>query len=296
VEPLAEGAAPIPLGFNKFAFPMLETVIIVLIIGLLIAGILLNPLLIRQRRDRLKQRPFPPLWNAIVEHHLPLYNHLAPDQRRRLQGHIQIFLAEKQFIGCRGLQVTDEMKVVIGAIAALLLLNERGTYFPKLRSILVYPSAYVVKQTTVNEGLIVEERQVARLGESWSADQLVLAWDQVQQDTRCWQDGHNVVLHEFAHQLDQEDGKAEGVPILQSQKDYATWATVMTQEYQQLCLEIEQGQPTVMDRYGATNPAEFFAVATETFFEKPDLMLAKHPKLYEQLKRYYQLDPAAIAA
>ena len=270
---------------------MFEAIIIFLIIGLIITGILVNPALVKRRRNRLKHRPFPLLWNAIVENNLPIYILLSPAERKRLQGHIQVFLAEKQFIGCGGLDVTEEMKVIIAAVACLLLLNQRETYFPKLRSILVYPSTYLVKETAYTGNYIVEERRVARLGESWTNDQLVLSWEQVKHDTYNWRDGHNVVLHEFAHQLDQEDGKAEGVPILHRNSDYATWAKVMTEEYQQLCNDIQRGVKTVMNSYGATNPAEFFAVATETFFEKPHQLLKKHPALYEQLQRYYQLDP-----
>jgi Mlc titration factor MtfA (ptsG expression regulator) len=270
---------------------MVETIIVFLIIGLIITGILVNPILIKRRRNRLKHRPFPPLWNAIIENNLPLYLQFSPDERRQFQGHIQVFLAEKQFIGCGGLQVTEEMKLIVAAISCLLLLNEREKYFPKLRSILIYPSAYIVNETASVGGHDVQERRVARLGESWTTDQVVLSWEQVKQDTCNWRDGHNVVLHEFAHQLDQEDGKAEGVPILQHHSDYADWAQVMTEEYQQLCNDVERGVNTVMDSYGATNPAEFFAVATETFFEKPQQLLKNHPALYEQLQRYYQLDP-----
>ena len=270
---------------------MFEAIIIFLIIGLIITGILVNPALVKRRRNRLKHRPFPLLWNAIVENNLPIYLLLSPAERKRLQGNIQVFLAEKQFIGCGGLDVTEEMKVIIAAVACLLLLNQRETYFPKLRSILVYPSTYLVKETAYTGNYIVEERRVARLGESWTNDQLVLSWEQVKHDTYNWRDGHNVVLHEFAHQLDQEDGKAEGVPILHRNSDYATWAKVMTEEYQQLCNDIQRGVKTVMNSYGATNPAEFFAVATETFFEKPHQLLKKHPALYEQLQGYYQLDP-----
>jgi Mlc titration factor MtfA (ptsG expression regulator) len=270
---------------------MVQTIIVFVIIGLIITGILVSPILIKQRRNRLKHRPFPPLWNAIIENNLPIYLHLSPAERRRLQGHIQVFLAEKQFIGCAGLQVTEEMKLAIAAVACLLLLNERGEYFPKLRSILIYPSTYFVNETVATGNYIVEERRVARLGESWTHDQVILSWEQVEQDTRNWRDGHNVVLHEFAHQLDQEDGKAEGVPILQRNSDYPIWAQVMAEEYQQLCNDVQRGVKTVMDSYGATNPAEFFAVATETFFEKPQQLLKKHPPLYELLQRYYQLDP-----
>ncbi|MBW4574251.1 MAG: zinc-dependent peptidase [Aphanothece sp. CMT-3BRIN-NPC111] len=270
---------------------MVETIIAFLIIGLVIAGILINPIIIKRRRNRLKHRSFPPLWNAIIENNLPISPHLSPFERRRLQGHIQVFLAEKQFIGCGGLQVTEEIKLIVAAVSCLLLLNERGKYFPKLRSILIYPSAYLANETSAIGGYVVEEKRVARLGESWTNDQLVLSWEQVKRDTYNWRDGRNVVLHEFAHQLDQEDGKAEGVPILQRHSDYPIWAQVMAAEYQQLCNDVEEGVKTVMDSYGATNPAEFFAVATETFFEKPQQLLKKHPALYEQLQRYYQLDP-----
>ncbi|MCX7593758.1 MAG: zinc-dependent peptidase [Fischerella sp.] len=270
---------------------MVETIIVFLVIGLIITGILVSPILTKQRRKRLKHRPFPPLWNAIIENNLHIYSRLSPDERRRLQGHIQVFLAEKQFIGCKGLQVTEEIKLTIAAIACLLLLNERGEYFPKLRSILIYPSIYIVNEVVASSNYIVEERRVARLGESWSKDQVILSWEQVQQDTRNWSDGHNVVLHEFAHQLDQEDGKAEGVPILPRKSDYLIWSRVMTEEYQQLCSDVQRGIKSVIDDYGATNPAEFFAVVTETFFEKPQQLLKQHPSLYELLQRYYQLDP-----
>ncbi|MBW4561423.1 MAG: zinc-dependent peptidase [Mojavia pulchra JT2-VF2] len=270
---------------------MVTTIIVFLIIGLIVTGILINPVLIKQRRKRLKHHSFPPLWNAILENNLPIYLCLFPPERRRLQGHIQVFLAEKQFIGCRGLQVTEEMKLTIAAVACLLLLNERGEYFPKLRSILIYPGAYFVNEIVATGNYVVEERRVARLGESWTRDQLVLSWEQVQQDIRNWKDGHNVVLHEFAHQLDQEDGKAEGVPILQRNSDYPIWAQVMTAEYQQLCNDVQQGIKTVIDSYGTTNPAEFFAVATETFFEQPEELQQRHPRLYQLLQGYYQVDP-----
>jgi hypothetical protein len=270
---------------------MLPAIIFLLITTLIVIAILFSPLLIKQQRNRIKNRQFPPLWNSIIENNLPIYICLSPTERRRLQGYIQVFLTEKQFIGCGGLQVTAEMKVIIAAIACLLLLNERGKYFPKLRSILIYPTAYFANETTVSGNYVVEEKRVIRLGESWSKDQLILSWQQVKQDTQNWHDGHNVVLHEFAHQLDQEDGKAEGVPILQTDSDYDNWSKVMTQEYNQLCNDVEQQRKIVMYSYGATNPAEFFSVATETFFEKPQQLQKKHLALYELLQNYYKLDP-----
>ncbi|TVP58982.1 MAG: zinc-dependent peptidase [Nodularia sp. (in: Bacteria)] len=270
---------------------MVEIIAVFIIIGLIVIGILASPILIKQRRNCVKRRLFPPLWTAIIENHLPIYLQLSPDERRRLQGHIQVFLAEKQFIGCGGLQVTEEMKVTVAAVACLLLLNERGKYFPKLRSILIYPGTYLVNQTVATGNYVVEERREARLGESWTQDQVILSWERIQQDAGNWKDGHNVVLHEFAHQLDQEGRTANGVPILPRNSDYPVWAQVMTAEYQQLCHDIPRKVKTVMDGYGTTNPAEFFAVATETFYEKPRQLKQHHPALYEQLQSYYQLDP-----
>lgn len=255
-----------------------------------IALIWLIPALKNLRRSHLKKQPFPPAWLAILKQH-PLYQRLPPPQRRRLHGHIQVFLAEKQFIGCGGLQITNEMKLTIAAQACLLLLNERGEYYPNLASILVYPSAYIANQTVALSNYVVEERRVVRLGESWTRDLVVLSWQQIERDRTNWRDGQNVVLHEFAHQLDQEDGNADGVPILAQKSDYQNWAQVFGQEYQHLRSKVERGARTVINNYGATGPAEFFAVATETFFEKPIQLATKHPALYQELKRYYQLDP-----
>jgi MtfA peptidase len=270
---------------------MLQTVLVLVAVGLIILAIFAYPLWVRIRQNRLKRRPLTPQQQATLEHSLPMYESLSVDERRRLQGHVLVFLSQKQFIGCRGLQVTEQMKVTVAAIAALLLLNERGKYFPRLRSILMYPDAYIAHERVAMAGGVVEERQVARLGESWTTDQVVLSWQQIQYDLIHWQDGQNVILHEFAHQLDQEDGKAEGVPVLQRDADYKTWAEIMTVEYQQLCDRTTKGQKTVLNPYGATNPAEFFAVATETFFEKPQQLMTHHGALYDQLQRYYQLNP-----
>jgi hypothetical protein len=259
--------------------------------GAIIVTILLSPAITAWRRQRLKQRNFPTDWIKIIEQHIFPYRHLSSSQQQQLRDDIQILLAEKQFIGCRGLPITEEIKLLITAQACLLLLNQRGNYFPKLRSILVYPNAYRVKQTNLVSHAVIEERQVIRLGESWSKDQVVLSWQQIQADLQAWQDGRNLVLHEFAHQLDSEAGNADGVPILPRKADYQQWAMVMQQAYQQLREDVTRGRKTVMDAYGATAPPEFFSVATETFFEKPQQMQRHHPALYALLQQYYQLDP-----
>ena len=270
---------------------MIKAIVFLLAIIVIIALIWLVPALTKLRRQGIKDQPFPLHWVTIIQQNLPLYKHLPQPLRKRLQGHVNVILAEKQFVGCGGLQITDEIKLTIAAIAALLLLNERGEYYPKLCSILVYPSAYVVNQTKPVSNYVVQETTVVRLGESWTRDRVVLSWEQIKYDTQNWKDGHNVILHEFAHQLDTESGTANGVPILEQESDYVTWALVFRQEYQKLIKNVERGGKTVIDAYGTTNPAEFFAVATETFFEKPKQMAQQHPALYNQLKRYYKLDP-----
>ena len=164
--------------------------------------------------------------------------------------------------------------------------------YPRLITILVYPHAYVARSVEPIGGGMVLEGEQTRLGEAWTAGVVVLSWDDVRAGASDIHDGHNVALHEFAHQLDQEDGAADGAPILDRRSRYVAWARVLGAEYDQLRLDAERGRRSVLDDYGATNPAEFFAVATECFFEKPTQMKRKHPELYEELKKYYRQNPA----
>jgi Mlc titration factor MtfA (ptsG expression regulator) len=161
-----------------------------------------------------------------------------------------------------------------------------------LITILVYPHAYIAKGAELIGGRFVLESETVRLGEAWKDGVVVLAWDEVRRGATDPHDGHNVVLHEFAHQLDQQDGSADGAPILDHTSQYETWARVLSEEFEQLRRDAELGRASVLDEYGATNPAEFFAVATECFFEKPIPLRRKHPELYEALKTYYRQDPA----
>ncbi|MEG3437864.1 M90 family metallopeptidase [Pannus brasiliensis CCIBt3594] len=271
---------------------MLETPIFLSLVTLVLFAIVFYPRFIAWRRERIRCRPFPDRWRSIVERNVPLYSRFPRLRREQLQGHIQVFLAEKQFIPCGGLTVNEEMRVTVAAIACLLLPDGGGDYFSRLRSILLYPTAYLATEMNPLGNYGIEERRVVRLGESWTRDQLVLSWQQVQQDIHNWEDGHNVVLHEFAHQLDAEDGAVQGVPLLPKDIDPDHWSKVMTEEYEKLCRSSERGMKTEIDPYGATNPAEFFAVVTETFFENPRSLRARHPALYELLQQYYRLDPA----
>lgn len=248
----------------------------------------------RKRRERLQKRPFPADWLEILERSFPLFRKLTNADQRELQKLIQIFLHEKRFEGCGGLEITDEIRVIIAAQACLLLLHRNTDYYPRLSSILVYPDSYVAKETEKSSDGVVTERSSGRLGESWETGSVVLAWDSVHRGATEMDDGRNVVLHEFAHQLDQEDGIADGAPILGQSSRYVAWARILGAEFERLQLETAQSR-TVLDKYGATHPAEFFAVATESFFEKPRRLRQTHPELYDELREFYQQDPAQIA-
>jgi MtfA peptidase len=245
----------------------------------------------RVRRRKLRAQPFPGEWATTLQENVPLYRRLPEELRGELHGHIQVFLGEKRFEGCGGLEITDEIRVTIAAQACMLLLGRRTTHYPTLSSVLVYPGAYVIKGRR-NMGGVSVEGQVVVAGESWTRGEVVIAWDQALQGAANVTDGHDVVLHEFAHQLDQEDGRADGAPILEHASSYTTWAQVLGEEYDHLRKKTKRRRRSLLRKYGATNPAEFFAVATETFFEKARHMKRKMPDLYEELKDYYHLDPA----
>jgi Mlc titration factor MtfA (ptsG expression regulator) len=246
-----------------------------------------------RRRQRIASRPFPESWTRILES-LGHYVALAPSERAELRGLVQVFVHEKNFEGCGGLELTDEVRITIAAQACMLLLGRVTDLYPTLRTILVYPYSYVAPASERRDGGIVAEGESARLGESWSHGIVVLSWDTVKRDASDVHDGHNVVFHELAHQLDNESGAAEGAPELPRRSMYVAWARVLGREYESLVEAVAAHRPTVLDGYGATNPAEFFAVATECFFERPVALARRHRELYEQLAGFYGRDPAAV--
>lgn len=242
-------------------------------------------------RDRaMRAQPFPSEWEPALEQGLPIYHALTEDQQVRLKTLIKIFIARKKFYGCAGLTVTDEMRVVIAAQACLLLLNHGGRVYPKLNSVLIYPSAFRVQHQAHQEDGTVDTAGRDLAGESWSNGKVILSWDNVERGVSDFTDGNNVVLHEFAHQLDSASGSTNGAPTLRK-NSYRTWSNVFSSNFNNLRKRAQRRRATVMDTYGATNPAEFFAVATETFFEKPHDLKARRPELYEELMQYYQMDP-----
>jgi len=240
---------------------------------------------------RLPTGPIPDSWHGIVERNVPLSRGLSADERERLLRLAQIFLTDKHFEGCGGLTLTEEMKVTIAAGACLLLLHLEGPCYPTLRTVLVYPHGFVPKVARSPATGQVAPPPVRLMGESWSDGVVVISWDDTVRGARNPTDGENVVLHEFAHQLDAEDGVTDGAPILPPSA-LRTWGGVLSEEYERLRRDAAHDRGSVLDDYGATNKAEFFAVATETFFEKPVQLEREHPELYEQLQQFYRQDPA----
>ncbi|MHC4636188.1 MAG: M90 family metallopeptidase [Planctomycetota bacterium] len=241
----------------------------------------------RNARKKLLAVPISEDWKLIIEKNVPLYRRLPQQLKEQLHGLVNVFIAEKRFEGCGGLELSDQIKVTIAAQACILLLNRPSTrMFRKLKTILVYPHTYVARQNGVES---------IRLGESWQNGPVILAWDSVTGGAMNITDGRNVVLHEFSHQLDQEDGSADGAPVLKNRSSYKTWARVLSTEYEVLMNKTKKHRRSVINKYGAVNPAEFFAVITETFFEKSKQLKRKHPELYDELKGYYKMDPAEWA-
>ncbi|HEX7478871.1 MAG TPA: M90 family metallopeptidase [Polyangiales bacterium] len=249
----------------------------------------------QRRRAAIRRQPFSAAWRGLIAKNVPYVARLSPEDREELIAHVQVFVAEKRFEGCGGLTITDEIRVTIAAQACVLLLHRETDYYPDLVSILVYPTTYLVPGGRRGTDGLVSEAPQARLGESWARDIVVLAWDSVLSGAADIHDGHNVVLHEFAHQLDQESGAGDGVPVLPRRSMYLAWARVLGLDFDELVRDVQHNHRTLIDQYGATNPAEFFAVVTETFFQKPRQLRSKHPELYLQLQSFYQQDPAALA-
>ena len=245
----------------------------------------------RFRRKRIASKPLPPEWLALIERDVPCFRQLAGADQEELLRHLAIFLAEKHFAGAGGFTVTDEVRLVIAVQACLLLLHRDTDYYPALSSIVVYPGEYRAPRRDWDGPWVVTEWMEIRAGESFEGGTVVLSWEDVTMGLSGQWPGYNVVFHEFAHQLDEESWPPDGTPPM-PHIERSRFVEVMQREYEQLRTKDEQGIETLLDPYGAENPAEFFAVATESFFSQPADLLAVHPELYEVLKCYYRQDPA----
>ena len=268
---------------------------IILIIIAIPAAIMLywyvKPRLLRKRRARLRNQPPPDGLEEVLSRRLGLYELLPDELREELHGHVNVFLSEKKFMGVGGQEITPEVRYTVAGTACMLLLNREAGYFPGFSSIVVYPDTYEAVQVEY-DGVMETRKRSRRAGESWHRGPVVLSWKNVLHGAANAGDGYNVVLHEFAHKLDEENSGTNGQPILNDLDHYGEWAKVLGREYREFADRVSRRKNKVMDEYGLTSPAEFFAVATESFFEKAASMRKRLPDLYEQLRKYYTVDPA----
>jgi len=236
--------------------------------------------------------PIPHDWLEILNRNVTPYSVLSAEKKAKLVDCVRVFVAEKNWEGCNGLVVTDEMQVTIAGYACLLLLGMKHDYFSHVLSVLIYPTDYRAPVKGANIGGVVVESEDHRHGEAWYRGPVILSWQEIQEDLATPWDAQNLILHEFAHQLDMLDRDSNGTPPLESRDLAIRWKTVMTAEFHQLIRDARRGRPTLIDTYGTTNAAEFFAVTTECFFDAPWQLRQEHPELYDLLSEYYGQNPA----
>lgn len=245
----------------------------------------------RLRQRRLARRALPSGWSAILHERLPFFDHLDGEEKARFVRHLTIFFHEKQFEGI-GMDVTDEMQLLVSAVAARLSRNVGYQVYEGLGSIVFYPTTVKLPRTGAGpSGIDHADSEMNALGVAHPWGTVVLAWDAVERGLDDVLDGHDTALHELAHIIDMADGAADGTPILDKASAYRVWASVFTDHYERLKANPRR---QVLRAYGATNEAEFFAVASEAFFEKPAQMKRKHPELFAALAEYYRLEPPVI--
>lgn len=249
-----------------------------------------------RRRKNLTESPFPSEWEDIIRRNVAHYCRLNDGERKYLCELIQVFIAEKYWEGAGGLTLTDEICVTISAQACLLLLGLPHNYYQNVETIIVYPSTVIPPQRKIGffeTALSPLEPSHPIIGQAFQQGPVIIIWDAALQGGRHPESGHNVIYHEFAHKLDMLDGAADGTPPLKNREEYRDWVLTCSNEYLRLKDDIEHGRKSFLNAYGATNEAEFFAVATEQFFDRPLMMIKLAPDLYRVLKEYYRQDPAA---
>jgi Mlc titration factor MtfA (ptsG expression regulator) len=236
---------------------------------------------LQRRRNRPARLPFPEAWRALLKRRLPILARLTPEQRALHERHVQDFFNEIRFIGCNGFEVTEDMRVLVAGMACLLILRPDAVLFRGLSTVLLYPTAFWVRHQEPDEfGLVSDEPQL-QIGESWNGQRVVLSWEDV--EAALDGDPVNVVVHEFAHQLDDESPGSPGAPKL---ADYGEWSRVMQAEFDRL----KHRASPVLDDYGLEGPTEFFAVATEAFFQNGRALRRHHRPLYLLLRDYYRIE------
>lgn len=245
-------------------------------------------------RVRLPTDPIPSAWHQIIARQVPLIARLPPDDQDRLYHLMQLFLKEVPMEGCGALTLSDEMRLTIAAQACLLLLKMPYPRYNRVRRVLVYPAAFVPYSVRLPRSGEIATPELPAAGQAWQSGVVILGWDEVRRGALDGNDGYNVVFHEFAHMLDAEDGVVDGVPIVDSGAAAHNWHVVLSEHFAEHVRRVEEGEATVLDPYGASNKAEFFAVATEAFFERPHELCEHLPRLYRLLADFYKLDPMSL--
>lgn len=253
----------------------------------------------RRRRERILAEPMPAHWPTILADNLACYKDLDADEQDLLHQLTQVFVAEKRWEGLGGLEMNDEVRVTIAGQACILILELHHDLYRRVESILVYPSTIVAPPTPSGFGTVhtaPTAQGMPILGQAFTRGPLIFSWDAVRRGAANARDGHNVVFHEFAHKLDMLTGDADGVPPLADRQTYAQWVKVFEAAWHQLHERQAKGRRTFLDAYAGESPAEFFAVATEQFFEQGATMKRKHPDLYAVMQGFFRQDPASRAA
>ncbi|MFN2373363.1 MAG: zinc-dependent peptidase [Cyclonatronaceae bacterium] len=246
------------------------------------------------RRNRIRHRAFPEAWEKIALSNVSHYRHLSESYRKKLKEFMMVFINEKRFEACGGLEMSDEVRVTIASQACLLLLGNASDYYPDLRTILVYPDSYIASVEHRTPHNTIVESDEHRSGEAWNMGSIVLSWKDVLAGTRSHRDGRNLVFHEFAHQIDYELGATQGVMFYRENRDTMVWPKTILSAARQHTLDIKVGRPTVLDSYGATNLAEFFAVSLEAFMEQPKELKREYPVYFVQLSEQLGINPVHL--
>lgn len=271
--------------------PGLVGLFVALAAGALTLALIVQSMARHRRRSALLSTALTARERDILGAHVPLVRHLPPELRAKMEGRIHLFLDQVSFIGCNGLEVSEAMRLSIAAQASLLVMNT-DQWYDALRTILIYPGAFRSRRQE-RHGYVVTEAETVRTGESWERGPVVLSWADAEAGARIEHDGHNVVFHEFAHQIDALSGHVDGLPVLGRDQTFAAWRHAFVGAYQRHLYRIEAGHSTVFDAYGAVSQEEFLAVSVEVFMERPAALQQAEPEVYAELSGLLHLDPAA---
>ncbi len=257
--------------------------------AVIVAALIYAPIRRLRQRRALEAKPFPRRWRQLLRRRWALYRHLPPEVRMQLQRQLQVMMDGTTFYGCNGLEVTEEMRLLTLAQASLMYNNVSHDRLADYPNVLLYPNAFVREGDSIDElGLVSQDRHVL-LGESWEQGRVILSWSDIRQDLRQL-DGHNLVMHEYSHQIDGQDGAMNGSPPLPNRSPFDRWPQAMQSAYDDLCRRCRRGEADI-DPYGTTNPAEFFAVLSEVFFTLPELLQSQYPEVYELFTFFYRQQP-----